>query len=264
MKLTRVAGPSLLLVAGLGLAGCGEPGPGPAPAGPGSGDQPLRGQVFLSDSVTEAGKPHALAPRTQVTLDFTDDGRLMANAGCNTMSGPVRTGAGRLEVDGLAVTEMGCDPQRHAQDEWLAELLGAGPEWRQDGPTLTITAGGTELVLTRREDRTLEDTTWTVDTLLDGQTASSTPAGTAATITFDGKRAVVHTGCNDAVPDYTTTGDTIRFGEVIHTDMMCAPGIMQVESAVYDVVQREVTVELDGNRLTLTHPSGKGLQLHAK
>ncbi|HEY7594493.1 MAG TPA: META domain-containing protein [Actinophytocola sp.] len=243
---------SLLLV-----AACGTPTP---PAG----ERPLSGQVFLSTAVTVAGKPHALVPNTQVSLDFTDDGRLLATAGCNTMSGPVRTDAGRLRVDDLAVTEMGCDPRRHAQDEWLARILGAGPAWLRHGPTLTITAGDTELVLTRRADRALENTTWTVDTILDGQTASSTPAGETATITFDGRQARIHTGCNGAVADYTTTGDTIRFGEVVHTDMMCAPGIMRVESAVYDVVHGEITIELDGDRLTLTHPSGKGIQLHAR
>lgn len=250
MKLAWVL-PSLLL-----LAACGEQAP---PAGA----APLAGQVFLSDEVTVAGKPHALAPRTRVSLEFTDDGRLIATAGCNTMSGPVRTSEGRLEVDDLVVTELGCDPERHAQDEWLARILGAGPEWRRHGSGLTVTAGDTELVLSRRADRTLEHTTWRLDTIIDGQTASSVPDG-AATLVFDGKRVEADTGCNGAGGEYTRSGDTIDVRPGARTLMACSPDIMAMESAVDAVLRGEVTVELDGDRLTLTNSSGKGIQLHAQ
>ena len=39
---------------------------------------------------------------------------------------------------------------------------------------------------------------------------------------------------------------------------------MRVESAVLDAIRGEVTFEIDGDRLTLTNPSGKGLQLSAQ
>ena len=263
MKLTRVAGPMLVyLLAGCALAGCGA-----RTAGPGTPEPRLRGQ-FLSGSVTVAGQPHALVARTRISLEFTEDGRLIATAGCNTMSGTVRTGGGWLETDGLAVTELGCDPPRHAQDAWLAGILGAKPAWRKDGPALTITAGDTDIVLTDREtvepDRALTGTTWAVDTIIDGQTASSTPAGVTATVRFGDGRVSIGTGCNDASATYTAAGDTVRFGRAVSTRRACRPDIMRLETAVLDVFRDEVTVELDGDRLTLTHPSGKGLQLHAE
>jgi heat shock protein HslJ len=254
MRLTRVAGPLLILL----LAGCGAR---QAPAGQSADDQPLRGQTFDATSVTEGGKPYALVAGTRVSLAFTDDGRLAASAGCNTMSGAVRTDGDRLDIADLAVTDMGCDPPRHEQDEWLAGVLGDGPVWRQQDGTLTITAGDTELVLERREDRPLAGE-WTVDTVLDGQTASSTPAG--ASIAFADGRAEVNTGCNTGAADYTLAGDTIRFTHPVVTRKACPPDIMRLERAMLAVLDGEAGYAIDGDRLTLTTPSGEGLQLRAE
>lgn len=261
MRFTWAAFPLLVLF----LAGCGAR---PAdPAGPGAsepaGDQP-RG-TFVSGEITVAGKPHALVPGTQVSLDFTDDGRLVANAGCNTMSGQVGNDGGTLRTDGLAMTEMGCDPPRHAQDTWLAGVLDESPRWRLEGTTLTISTPDATLVLDKNpaETATLTGTEWTVESLLDGQTAASTPAGATATLTFDEARVAIDAGCNGGAAGYRTSGDTIRFDPANMTLKACEPDIMRLEAAVLAVVRDEVTFELDGDRLTLTHPSGKGLQLRA-
>jgi heat shock protein HslJ len=252
-------GPLLLLV----LAGCGA-----RPAEPGAPvEDALRGQTFLSGEVTEKGKPHALVTGTQVSLAFTGDNRLVATAGCNTMSGPVRTDHGRLDVgDGLGTTEMGCDPKRLAQDQWLAHVLGDRPAWQLDGPNLTLRTADTELVLTDREvaepDLSLVDTKWVVDTLVDGQSASSAPAGVTATLVFREKEVEIFDGCNSGSAGYTMTGDTIRFDDPVLTKKACVPDIMaSLEAAVLAVVDGEVTFDIDADRLTLTHPSGKELQL---
>ena len=75
-------------------------------------------------------------------------------------------------------------------------------------------------MLTDREaaepDRALAETTWAVDTLVDGQTASSVPAGATATLVFGADRVAISAGCNSGSADYTMTGDTIRFGTRAH------------------------------------------------
>jgi heat shock protein HslJ len=256
-----LACPLLLL-----LAACGSPSADSA--SPGAPSNPLRGTTFESGDVTVDGKPHELVAGTRVALDFTDDDRLVATAGCNTMSGPVDTGGGKLAVDGLATTEVGCDGPRQAQDEWLAGILGDGPTWRLDDQTLTVSTPDAELVLTNREvtnpDLSLAETEWAVDTILDGQTASSVPAGATATLLFGESQVVIAAGCNDGSADYEMTGDTIRFDRAKMTRKACEPDIMRLEAAVLAVTRDEVTFEIDADRLTVNHPSGKGLQLRAK
>jgi heat shock protein HslJ len=259
MRLILVAVPLLLV-----LASCGQ-----RPAGESAPD-PLRGKTFLATSVTDDGKPRALLPDTELSVEFTDDGRLIAQAGCNTMQGPVTTAGGKLELGGeLASTAMGCDQARNEQDAFVAEVLRASPSWQLTGDRLTITSGTTTLDLAPREsvhpDKDLVGTTWVLDTLVDGDVASSMAAGAPeVTLVFDGKRATADTHCNGVGAEYTVTGDTIEFTGGVSTKMACAPEIMRGEEAVSSVLNGEVTYEITADKLTLTNTSGKGIQLHAQ
>src|SRR5215218_4106186 len=126
----------MIAVAGLllALAACGDES---------SAGGSLKGKSYLSTAVTENGQPKQLAPKTRIRLQFTDDGRLIADAGCNSMQSPVSTGNGKLSVEDLATTDMGCDAPRHAQDDWLAKLLQGKPTWKLEADTLTVSSGGT-------------------------------------------------------------------------------------------------------------------------
>jgi heat shock protein HslJ len=229
---------------------------------------PLRGQTFLATAVTEDGKPHALVPGTEMTVEFTDDGRLIAQAGCNMMQGQVDTSNGTLAVE-LETTAMGCDDARHEQDSFVAKVLGASPTWKLTDDRLTITSGSTRFDLAPRDtvqpEKALVGTTWALDTLVDGEVASSMAAGSQeVTLVFDDKQVVADTHCNGVSAEYTIEGDTIEFTPGASTKMACAPEIMQGENAVSEVLQGEVTYEITADKLTLTNSSGKGIQLHAK
>jgi heat shock protein HslJ len=253
MRLVLVA---LLLV----LTACGQRSGG-APA-----SDPLRGRTFLATAVTDDGSPRDM----KLSIEFTDDGRLIARASCNMMQGDVDTSGGKLVFSGgLATTDMGCDQERHAEDAFVAKVLGGAPSWQLAGDALTITSGKTRFELAPQEtvdpDRDLVGTTWELDTLIDGQTASSVAAGTQpVTLVFDGKTVVADTHCNGVRGDYTIDGDTINVELGPMTRMACAPEIMQGENAVVAVLSGKVSYEVTADRLTLTHPSGKGIQLHAK
>lgn len=258
MRLVFVAVPLLLL-----LAACGQRAGSESTA-----PDPLRGKTFLTTTVTEDGKPRELV--AELSVEFTDDGRLIARAGCNMMQGQVDTADGKLVFDGgLASTGMGCDQARHEQDSFVAGVLSASPSWQLTDSELTITSGTTTFELAPREtvrpDRELADTTWELDTLIDGQTASSMAAGaTPVTLVFDGTKVVAETHCNGVSAEYTVSGDTIEFTQGVMTKMACEPDIMRGEYAVADVLQGEATYEITADRLTLMTSSGKGIALHAK
>jgi heat shock protein HslJ len=235
---------SLILVAGM-LASCGSG----ATAG-------VDGREFLSTSVTEDGAPMALVPGTRVRLSF-GDGQLGASAGCNSIGGGFRIEGGVLVFDGGGMTEMGCDPDRHAQDEWLVAFLASRPTVELEGADLVLTSGGTIIALVDREvaepDLPLTGTTWTVDTIISGHSASTVPVGGVATLHFaDDGRVEVGTGCNTGSGRYETTGDELRFTDVVVTERVCAGEASALEAAVLPIIGAEsVTYAIDASRLTL-------------
>lgn len=255
---------ALLFVA----AGCGDRDRGPAGT-PGPPEYALRGHTFVDGELTVDGKPHQLVDGTEVTVEFTDDGRLIAQAGCNMMQAPVDTADKKLTFDGgIESTAAGCDKASHEQDGLIAEVLSATPTWRLSESKLEIVSGTTTLTLTDRSvadpDRPLEGTEWTLDTLVDGQVASSVPRTVAPVrVTFDGEEVSASTGCNGAGGRYTVDGDTLHVTPGARTLMACADDIMRVESAVQNVLDGDVRFAITADRLTLTNPSGKEIQLRA-
>jgi heat shock protein HslJ len=235
-----------------------------------SGGEPW-GRTFLSTSVTENGRPKPLVDGTRITLNFFDDGhRLGAQAGCNQMGGPASFQGGRLVIDDMATTEMGCDPPRHAQDEWLARFLTSKPNWTRSGSTLTLDNGTVRIVLEDREvadpDRPLQGTKWVVDTIVERDAASSVPAGVEAHLTFeDGKRFRGNTGCNGMGGNSVVheARSTINFSEVITTKMACDDDRMRVERAVLATLDGDVRYQVDADVLRLDGPGGHGLRLRA-
>lgn len=240
---------------------------------PGDGDR-LRGHTYLSTEVTEAGTARDLAPDTRISLRFTDDGRLLANAGCNSMSGQVRLDDGTLDSDGLATTEMGCDEPRHAQDTWLSGVLAKKPQWLLDGHQLVLTSGDTRIVLLDRKvadpDRPLAKTRWEVTSLVEGDVASSVPdtgtssADTTAHLVFAGGKVTGSDGCNQLSGPATVSGATIEFGPITSTKIACQSDVAQVQRVVLAVLDGPVRFEIDADQLRLDHPDGAGLVLTAR
>lgn len=267
----RTPKPSLALaflaIAAL-VAGCGsDSGDG------GAGDNgdalgPLTGLTFLSTSVTQDDKPYDLVDGTRISLQFTATG-VSANAGCNHLGADARYTDGVLVVlgDGMSMTEMGCDPPRMDQDDWLAGVLTSKPTVAIDGDHLTVTSGGTVIELidqqTAEPDQPLTGTLWTLDSL--GQSSdvgddgmvSSIPAGVSSTLTIDeGGRVSLNPGCNTGGGQVEVGDTTLVFGPIALTRKACPSESMDIENAVMKVIDGEVSYRLDGNSLVLT----KGLQ----
>ncbi len=257
MRITGVvvAGAALVLTA------CGNE------SGAGGSGGSLDGKTYLSVSVTEDGKAKQLAPNTRIQLQFKDDGQLSANAGCNSMGGKVSTGGGKLSVDELAMTNMGCDAPRHAQDDWFAKFLQAEPTWKLEADKLTVTGGSTALVLQDREtaepDKPLDGTKWSLETVISGETASHSIGSEQAHFTISGERITGSTGCNSFQGIVSRTGDKLTFGEIATTRKACAGEQATLEKAILDGLKTPVTYSIESNRLKLRDATGNGLDLTA-
>lgn len=247
----------------LAAAACGDQTAQTTPGGSGSdgSGSELRGRTFLSSSVTDNGKPYPLVSGTQISLWFPEDGRLVANAGCNTIGGDkVDLSGGKLTVEGLGTTEMGCDAPRHKQDEWLIRVLEAGPTWKLADSTLTITSGATVLTLVDKKvakpDLPLEGTKWTVNTIFTGDVASNTAGMEKAYLVFADGKVTGSSGCNSLSGTAKVSGTEITFGPIVTTKMGCPDPLMQVEKSVLLVLKGTVPFSIDSDSLTLNHPQG--------
>ncbi|MBM7785241.1 META domain-containing protein [Tenggerimyces flavus] len=245
----------------LAASACGDQTAQTTPGGSGSDDSQLEGRTFLSSSVMSNGKPYPLVSGTQISLWFPEDGRLVANAGCNTIGGEkVQLSDGKLSASGLGMTEMGCDAPRHKQDEWLVGVLEAGPTWKLNEATLTLTSGETVLTLVDKKvaqpDLPIEGTKWAVSTIYTGDVASNTAGMDKAFLVFADGKVTGSTGCNRLNGTATISGSEITFGPIATTKMGCADPLMQVEKSVLLALEGTVPFSIDSSALTLNHPKG--------
>ena len=225
----------------------------------------LDGRTFLSTSVTKDGIERPLVATTRIRLILAD-GHLGASAGCNIYGADYSISDGHLVARGGSMTEMGCDEERSAQDEWLFEFLGSNPTITFDSDGLVLTHDDTVITLLDREiadpDLALVGPTWTVVSIIDGDAVSSFPADVVATLQFhaDGT-AAVNTGCNSGRGRYTLSGATIRFVGVALTERFCEGPAGQMEAAVTPILQAaSVSYQIEARNLTLMAGSqGLGL-----
>lgn len=282
MASIAVALPLTVLLPGL-LAGCGDDTVDPgastssttpettpvttpdstSPTSPTSVD----GRTFLSTG----SDGFELVEGTVIRIEFRDDA-FSANAGCNTLAGGYRVDGDTLRMDGaLAMTEMACDEALMDQDTRFADLLMASPTVALDGDALVLTAADASIAFLDREvadpDRPIEGTTWTLTTIIDGDSASSIPMDATSTLTFingadgAGGTAAVATGCNTGSAPATIGEGTITFGPLALTKMACQQPLMDLESSVLSVLAGDVTFEIEAGSLTITSSSGAaGLQ----
>lgn len=269
----------LALLAGcmlMGVAACSDDpdvisGPGATSPGADVTSSQLDGRSFTGSDVTG----HQLVAGTAVTLTF-EDGRLSTNAGCNTASGAYRVDDGVLRLEGdRATTLMGCEAALEAQDRWLGQFLADGPELELVDDRLTLTStdgGGVSMTLTAgsADPAALVGPTWMLNSILEGETASSVPAGVeqpTLRIGEDGM-AELFTGCNrgGAAAGTTTTeerGELLTFGPIRLTKMACGEDAMALEATVLAVLESDPAMTITADGLVLTSPDGTGLDFRA-
>lgn len=121
---------------------------GTLPTVPGTADGDLvallDGREFLSTAV----EGRALAAGTQVRLSFDGD-QLGVSPGCNSGGSTFTIDGDQLVIDGIAMTEMACEPAALMdQDAWVVELLSGRPTLAVDGETLTVAGQDVSITFT--------------------------------------------------------------------------------------------------------------------
>jgi heat shock protein HslJ len=242
---------SLLALAALALAACGSDGGSSSGSAPTSDD--LAGQAFTSTEVTG----YDLVADTEIEIGFMAD-TVGARAGCNSMSGGYSITDGTLEIAAMASTMMACDDALMAQDTWLNEFLTAGPEISLDGETLTLTGADATVTLAAVQPTALEGTTWVATGTVANEAITSSLVVSEATMTITDGQAQINTGCNTGSASVEITDTTMTFGPMALTKKACEPDLTELEASVVQVLDGEVTYEINGDMLSIRKAGADG------
>ncbi|WP_317496392.1 META domain-containing protein [Haloechinothrix sp. LS1_15] len=246
------------LLALVAATGCGGEDAGGA-SGSSGAEQLPKDRAYESTEVTRDGEPHELVPGTKIQLRF-DHGEVGAHAGCNQLTGQAELRDDRLVIPDIGGTMMACEDELMAQEEWVSEFLTSEPVMSLDGETLVLEGDDTTIEFVEssnaEEDRPLESTRWIVDTVIQGEVASSVPEDAEAYVIFDGDgNASGNGGCNTFGAQYTATDNQLEVTDLTATMMSCGEERDQFERTVFDVLDDNPGYEIEGEELTLTAES---------
>jgi heat shock protein HslJ len=254
MRMPRLTLPVLLAV---GLAACADP-------------TPIGGGIDLGGtwqlvSGTSGGSEIPLVDGHRITL-VVEGGEAGGVSACNHYFATLTLDGGTVSLTGIGGTEMACMPEEVMESEAAyLRALGLITTAARDGELLVLTGPETELryvPLLPVPTADLVGTVWTLETLIEGETASSV-MGEPATLELgeDGTLSG-STGCRDLTGRYEVTGD-----EVIVTEMTaigdCPDGLAAQDTLVVTVIGDGFTVEVEGDVLTISSRGGLGLGYRA-
>jgi heat shock protein HslJ len=249
------------LIAIAALAAC-HGAPPPKSAAPSS--SPFGERLFLLQSNEGA----ELLAGASVRVGFRDKS-LSFGADCNHMGGDFSIEGEQLVLVNVFSTEMGCDAERHAQDEWLQTFFTSRPTFELAGNNLTFKTDRARLVFLDREvadpDRPLVGTLWEVGNYVDGDTAMGLMGIEGPRITFaaDGTwqaRSV----CLEASGSYVVEGDRVKLSNTRATQGECVENDKTAAEFVRSVlIDGELKYAIDAFSLTLEGSGPRSLGANA-
>jgi heat shock protein HslJ len=243
------------------VSACGAPGATPSA----SSDLGIEGSWQLISGRTRAGEVPMVADRP-ITLSI-EGSSVTGTAACNSYGGRLVGAGGRVRIDELGMTAMGCEPDVMASESAYTAALSAIRQIGRDGDELVLVGPDVELrfvALPPPPTADLVDTTWVLETVFVGDVAASV-VGERATLelrsdgTFSGS-----TGCRSFTGTWTEQGERIADTSMRMDDLDCPRDLISQDSTVVSVVGDGFVPTIDGDLLTLTDPGGAGLVYRAE
>jgi heat shock protein HslJ len=187
------------------------------------------------------------------------------HAACNIYGGEVTISGGSIHLAAMSMTEMACLDDR-AMDAEAAYMsaLAAVTKWSRDGDRLVLSGDGVQLTFAVQPpvpDAKLIGTTWVLDTLMQGDAASTILGEATLTFAADGTFRG-STGCHELTGSYQASGDSIDFSNVTQSGN-CSDQLQGQDALAVDVLGGHVSATIDGPILTLLAQGQQGLGYHA-
>ena len=158
---------------------------------------------------------------------------------------------------------MACDePAMSTESAYFANLATTAT-WSSDGGDLTLmdASGVASLVFAPAPavmpTDGIEGITWQlVEYIVGGDAVATVPDGVTATLLLQGGHAGGSGGCNTFTGDYTLDGQSLAFGPLASTLMLCEGPGGEVETVYFATLPLVTGWSSDGGRLSLTDAGG--------
>ncbi len=224
----------------------------------------IKGQINLTDatwvlvSSGDLNSPTPVTPGVIITADFSTDGLVSGNSGCNRFFAEYTTEEDQITITEPGSTMMAC-PTGMEEEAAFLTALGKAQKYSITGRELSITYDDGASVLNFSSVKLpFEYTLWTLvsidstplaeDTEI---TASFVPGEEASQGTVSGSA-----GCNRYFADYALENDNITIGMPASTKMMCEEKLMEVESTYLAAIQTAQSYQVIGGNLILSTEKG--------
>jgi heat shock protein HslJ len=201
---------------------------------------------------TVGGQDLQVPAGVRITLSIEGD-EVGGNNSCNSYFGRIDTSGGRLSITELGQTEMACPDVMDLEATYM-QALQAVTDLEVADDSLHLTGPDVDLRFARVEPLPTSDlvgTTWTLESLLMGEVASSV-GGDPGTLelTQDGQLSG-STGCRTFSGTYEVSGDTVTVTQLVTDDRACPAELQQQDDHVLAVLGDGFTVQIAENRLTV-------------
>jgi heat shock protein HslJ len=243
------------------LAGCARLGIGPGASSTAPSANDLAGTWLLDSGYGPSGQVE-VPDGWRVTLVFDDSG--VHGQACNMYGGSYQLTGSTIGFSEMSMTEMACQEPMMTVESAYHAALGAVDTFARTGDQLTLGGNGAELVFSLQPpvpDATLQGTRWLLETLLQGETASSVQGLGWLELGADGA-LTGSTGCRELSGTYVLSGDQVVISDLRATGA-CDAALAQQDAHVVSVIEGGFTVAIDGAKLTIISQGGDGLGYRA-
>ena len=247
------------------LSSCAQPGPG----SPGGATDDLDGSWRLARA-GDADGPLPLSAATPVTLEV--DGRAVSGrAACNQYGTRLERDGDRLRLGQVMVTEMACPPAVMTLEQRYLSALGAVDAAAVGERRLVLTGADVRLEFDLDppvRDADLVGTAWSLESLLDGETAASVSGGRPGLVLLEDGTLEGETGCRSFRGEYAVGGPDVQ---VLRIDVdpspeggTCPPATESQDRQVLAVLGDGFRAVIQGDLLTVTAGGDLGLVFRAE
>lgn len=199
-----------------------------------------------------------------ITLSI-DGPAVSGRAACNSYGGVAVVNGSAVSFGEIGQTAMGCEPAVMEAEAAFLSALQAAENFRLSGDRLVLTGAPADLVFAPVQPVPTSEfigTSWVLETLIEGDTASSVAGDPATLLLAADGTLTASTGCRTLTGRWLANGGAIIVPE-LSADGECPDDLWEQDSLVVTVVGDEFRAAVEGDRLTLTSMGGDGLVYRA-